>query len=139
MDETQAERRQNWVCAAHGRMEEKIDIGFRDIGVKLDDIVERQLEYIERLTRIEDKQEQIERIVTNGLSNNVANIAKRLDIFCEEVKKRLDELEEFKWFRLPITRLRDSIFWYLFKLAAAGGVLYLIIHYGKEMVQGTFK
>ena len=139
MDETQAERRQNWVCAAHGRMEEKIDIGFRDIGVKLDDIVERQLEYIERLTRIEDKQEQIERIVTNGLSHNVANIAKRLDIFCEEVKKRLDELEEFKWFRLPITRLRDSIFWYLFKLAAAGGVLYLIIHYGKEMVQGTFK
>ena len=139
MEETQAERRQNWVCAAHGRMEEKIDIGFRDIGVKLDDIVERQLEYIERLTRIEDKQEQIERIVTNGLSHNVANIAKRLDIFCEEVKKRLDELEEFKWFRLPITRLRDSIFWYLFKLAAAGGVLYLIIHYGKEMVQGTYK
>ena len=139
MEETQAERRQNWVCAAHGRMEEKIDIGFRDIGVKLDDIVERQLEYIERLTRIEDKQGNLERIVTNGLSHNVANISKRLDIFCDEVKKRLDELEEFQWFRLPITRLRDSIFWYLFKLAAAGGVLYLIIHYGKEMVQGTFK
>ena len=139
MEETQAERRQNWVCAAHGRMEEKIDIGFRDIGVKLDDIVERQLEYIERLTRIEDKQGNLERIVTNGLSHNVANISKRMDDFCVEVKRRLDQLEEFQWFRLPITRLRDSIFWYLFKIAAAGGVLYLIIHYGQELVRGTFK
>ena len=135
MEETQAERRQNWVCAAHGRMEEKIDIGFRDIGVKLDDIVERQLEYIERLTRIEDKQEQIERIVTNGLSHNVANIAKRLDIFCEEVKKRLDELEDFKWFRLPVTKLRDKIFWYALKIALAGGAIYLIIHYGGNVIK----
>jgi len=135
MEETQAERRQNWVCAAHGRMEEKIDIGFRDIGVKLDDIVERQLEYIERLTRIEDKQEQIERIVTNGLSHNVANIAKRLDIFCEEVKKRLDELEDFKWFRLHVTTLRDKIFWYVLKIALAGGAIYLIIHYGGNVIK----
>ena len=135
MEETQAERRQNWVCAAHGRMEEKIDIGFRDIGVKLDDIVERQLEYIERLTRIEDKQEQIEKIVTNGLSHNVANIAKRLDIFCEEVKKRLDELEDFKWFRLPVTTLRDKIFWYVLKIALAGGAIYLIIHYGGNVIK----
>ena len=135
MEETQAERRQNWVCAAHGRMEEKIDIGFRDIGVKLDDIVERQLKYIERLTRIEDKQEQIERIVTNGLSHNVANIAKRLDIFCEEVKKRLDELEDFKWFRLPVTKLRDKIFWYVLKIALAGGAIYLIIYYGGNVIK----
>ena len=135
MEDIQAERRQNWVCAAHGRMEEKIDIGFRDIGVKLDDIVERQLEYIERLTRIEDKQEQIEKIVTNGLSHNVADIAKRLDIFCEEVKKRLDELEDFKWFRLPVTKLRDKIFWYVLKIALAGGAIYLIIHYGGNVIK----
>ena len=135
MEDIQAERRQNWVCEAHGRMEEKIDIGFRDIGVKLDDIVERQLEYIERLTRIEDKQEQIEKIVTNGLSHNVANIAKRLDTFCEEVKKRLDELEDFKWFRLPVTTLRDKIFWYVLKIALAGGAIYLIIHYGGNVIK----
>jgi predicted transcriptional regulator len=132
MEEIQAERRQNWVCNAHGRMEEKIDIGFRDIGVKLDDIVERQLEYIERLTRIEDKQGSLEKIVTNGLSHNVVNISKRLDVFCEEVKKRLDELEEFQWFRKPITAFRDGIFIAVFKVAMIGALIYTIIHFGKE-------
>ena len=129
------ERRQNWTCGAHHELVESL----RDINLKLDGMIVRQIAYAETSTRIEEKQEQIEKIVTNGLSHNVANISKRLDIFCEEVKKRLDELEEFQWFRLPVTRLRDSIFWYLIKLAAAGGMLYLIIHYGKEILQGTFK
>lgn len=129
------ERRQNWTCSAH----HELVASLRDINHKLDGMIERQIDYAKTSARIEEKQESIERIVTNGLSHNVANISKRLDIFCDEVKKRLDELEEFQWFRLPITRLRDSIFWYLFKIAAVGGVLYLIIYYGKEMVQGTFK
>ena len=129
------ERRQNWTCEAH----HELVTSLRDINHKLDGMIERQIAYAETSARIEEKQESIERIVTNGLSHNVANISKRLDIFCDEVKKRLDELEEFQWFRLPITRLRDSIFWYLFKIAAVGGVLYLIIHYGQELVRGTFK
>jgi hypothetical protein len=129
------ERRQNWTCEAH----HELVASLRDINHKLDGMIDRQIAYAETSARIEEKQESIERIVTNGLSHNVANIAKRMDDFCVEVKRRLDELEEFQWFRLPITRLRDSIFWYLFKIAAVGGVLYLIIHYGKEMVQGTFK
>ena len=129
------ERRQNWTCEAH----HELVTSLRDINHKLDGMIERQIDYAKTSARIEEKQESIERIVTNGLSHNVANISKRMDDFCVEVKRRLDELEEFQWFRLPITRLRDSIFWYLFKIAAVGGVLYLIIHYGKEMVQGTFK
>ena len=129
------ERRQSWTCGAHHELVESL----RDINQKLDGMIVRQIAYADTSARIEEKQEQIERIVTNGLSHNVANIAKRLDIFCEEVKKRLDELEEFKWFRLPITKLRDSIFWYLIKIAAIGGMLYLIIHYGKEVITGTFK
>ena len=134
MDE-QTERRQTWVCGAHHELVESL----RDINQKLDGMIVRQIAYADTSARIEEKQEAIERIVTNGLSHNVANITKRLDIFCDEVKKRLDELEEFQWFRLPITKLRDSIFWYLVKIAAAGGMLYLIIHYGKEIIQGTFK
>jgi len=129
------ERRQNWTCGAHHELVESL----RDINQKIDGMIVRQIAYADTSARIEEKQEAIERIVTNGLSHNVANITKRLDIFCDEVKKRLDELEEFQWFRLPITKLRDSIFWYLVKIAAAGGMLYLIIHYGKEIIQGTFK
>ena len=129
------ERRQSWTCESHMEIVESL----RDINQKLDGMIVRQIAYADTSARIEEKQEAIERIVTNGLSHNVANIAKRLDIFCEEVKKRLDELEEFQWFRLPITKLRDSIFWYLIKIAAIGGMLYLIIHYGKEVITGTFK
>ena len=92
-------------CLAHASLEATLG----SMNEKIDLILERQLEYSNRITKLET-------IVTNGLSHNVANISKRLDIFCDEVKKRLDELEEFQWFRLPITRLRDSIFWYLFKI-----------------------
>ena len=126
-----AERRQNWTCSSHHELVESL----RDINHKLDGMIVRQIEYAETSARIEEKQEQIERIVTNGLSHNVANIAKRLDIFCEEVKKRLDELEDFKWFRLPVTKLRDKIFWYALKIALAGGAIYLIIHYGGNVIK----
>ena len=125
------ERRQNWTCAAHGELVESL----RLINEKLDGMIVRQIEYAERSVRIEQKQENLEKIVTNGLSHNVAAIAKRLDIFCEEVKKRLDLLEEFQWFRLPVTKLRDKIFWYALKIALAGGAIYLIIHYGGNVIK----
>ena len=129
------ERRQNWTCEAH----HELVTSLRDINHKLDGMIERQIAYAETSARIEEKQQSIERIVTNGLSHNVANISKRLDVFCDEVKKRLDQLEEIQWFRMPITQLRDSIFWYVLKIAFAGGVIYLILHYGKEIIHGTFK
>ncbi len=125
------ERRQNWTCEAH----HELVASLRDINHKLDGMIERQIAYAETSARIEEKQEQIERIVTNGLSHNVAAIAERLDIFCEEVKKRLDLLEEFQWFRLPVTKLRDKIFWYVLKIALAGGASYLIIHYGGNVIK----
>ena len=125
------ERRQNWTCGAHHELVESL----RDINQKLDGMIVRQIEYAETSARIEERQENIERIVTNGLSHNVADIAKRLDIFCEEVKKRLDELEEFQWFRLPVTKLRDKIFWYVLKIALAGGAIYLIIHYSGNVIK----
>ena len=125
------ERRQNWTCEAHHELVESL----RDINQKLDGMIVRQIEYAETSARIEERQENIERIVTNGLSHNIAALAERLDIFCEEVKKRLDLLEEFQWFRLPVTKLRDKIFWYVLKIALAGGAIYLIIHYSGNVIK----
>ena len=67
------ERRQNWTCEAH----HELVASLRDINHKLDGMIDRQIAYAETSARIEEKQESIERIVTNGLSHNVANIAKR--------------------------------------------------------------
>ena len=129
------ERRQNWTCSAHHELVGSL----RDINQKLDGMIVRQIAYAETSARIEEKQEQIERIVTNGLSHNVANIAKRLDSFCEEVKKRLDELEEFQWFRKPITAFRDGIFIAVFKVAMIGALIYVLIHFGREFIQVVMK
>ena len=116
------ERRQNWTCGAH-------EESFRILHQKLDAIIERQIDYVKTSARIESKQEQIEKIVTNGLSHNLADLSKKLDGFCEEVRGRLNSLEDFQWFRLPVTKLRDKLFWYALKIALAGGGLYLIFYY----------
>ena len=129
------ERRQNWTCEAHHELVESL----RDINHKLDGMIERQIKYAETSARIEEKQDSIEKIVTNGLSHNVANISKRLDIFCDEVKKRLDELEEFQWFRKPITAFRDGIFIAVFKVAMIGALIYVVIHFGKEFLTVVLK
>ena len=134
MDE-QTERRQNWTCGAHHELVESL----RDINHKLDGMIVRQIEYAETSARIEERQENIERIVTNGLSHNVADMAKRLDVFCGEVKKRLDELEEFQWFRKPITAFRDGIFIAVFKVAMIGALIYVLIHFGREFIQVVMK
>ena len=134
MDE-QTERRQTWVCGAHHELVESL----RDINHKLDGMIVRQIEYAETSARIEERQENIERIVTNGLSHNVADIAKKLEGFCSEVKKRLDELEEFQWFRKPITAFRDGIFIAVFKVAMIGALIYVLIHFGREFMHVVMK
>jgi len=111
-------------CLAHASLEATLG----SMNEKIDLILERQLEYSNRITKLET-------IVTNGLSHNVANISKSMDDFCVEVKRRLDELEDFKWFRLPVTKLRDKIFWYVLKIALAGGAIYLIIHYSGNVIK----
>jgi hypothetical protein len=116
------EQRHNWFCDAHEET-------FRAVNKKLDDIVNRQIEYAETSARIEMKQEQLERIVTNGLSDSIQGMTKKLDDFCGEVKERIGRLEEFQWFSLPVTKLRDKIFWVALKVALAGGGLYLIFYY----------
>lgn len=130
-----AERRQNWTCSSHHELVESL----RDINHKLDGMIVRQIEYAETSARIEERQENIERIVTNGLSHNVADMAKRLEGFCSEVKKRLDELEEFQWFRKPITAFRDGIFIAVFKVAMIGALICVLIHFGREFIQVVMK
>jgi len=136
------EMRENWVCGAHKELAEGIRAHgetLRTINDKLDGMIVRQIDYAERSVRIEAKQEQLEKIVTNGLSHTVADMSKRLDAFCSEVRRRLDELETFSWFRTPITKLRDSIFWCCLKIAVAGGVIYLAVHYTGDIVKAVLR
>ena len=65
----ETERRQNWTCEAHHELVESL----RDINNKLDKVIDRQIAYSETSARIEEKQERLEKIVTNGLTHNIAD------------------------------------------------------------------
>ena len=120
------ERRQNWTCESH-------EEAFRTINKKLDDIVNRQIAYAETSTRIEMRQKQLEKIVTNGLTHNVEEMTKKINNICE----KLSALEDFKWFRQPITKFRDKFFWYGLAIALLGGGIYSLVHYGSTIVKGA--
>ena len=130
MDE-QTERRQNWTCEAHHELVESL----RDINNKLDKVIDRQIAYSEISARIEEKQERLEKIVTNGLTHSVADLSKRFNQFCEEAQNRFGDLEDFQWFQLPVTKFRDKIFWSFLKIVLIGGGVYFLIYYGDNIMR----
>lgn len=95
---------------------------------KLDEIAERQIDHIERIIRLEG-------IVTNGLSSNVKAIKDKVEAVCTGYEARLQTLEEFKWFRTWMTSLRDNIFKNLLMLALGGGVIYMVIRFGDQLIK----
>jgi hypothetical protein len=110
-------------CLMHGEL---MNIVHR-IETKLDVIDERQIEYIR-------EQAVIKGIVTNGLSSNVQSIKDKIEDMCG----RLTAVEDFKWFRVAMTRFRDNMFLYVFRAALLGGGLYVIVRFGDEIIKGYF-
>jgi archaellum component FlaC len=115
-------------CGAHEKLEDSLD----SINEKLDIIMDRQLDYSNRITKLET-------IVTNGLSHNVIEIRSKLEQVCEQYGKRLAVLESFSWFRKSVNKLRDNLFIYLIQVSIVGGVVYALVHFGKEIVQAVLK
>ena len=115
-------------CPQHSHLETKLE----SIEDKLDLIIDRQLEYSNRITKLET-------LVTNGLSNNVIEIRTKMDVICEEFGKRLMELESFSWFRKSVSKLRDNLFIYFIQLSIVGGVVYVLIHFGKDVLDKVLK
>lgn len=99
---------------------------------KVDKIAERQVVYI-------GKTEKLEGIVTNGLRSTVEQIKSKLDNFCEDNEKRLVKLESFSWFRDWVSSLRNNLFKYVVLLAILGGIVYVIITHGKQIIEGIFR
>lgn len=115
-------------CPQHSHLEVKLD----SIEDKLDLIIDRQLEYSNRITKLET-------LVTNGLSHNVIEIRTKMDVICEEFGERLTELESFSWFRKSVSKLRDNLFIYFIQLSIVGGVVYVLIHFGKDVLDKVLK
>ena len=115
-------------CLAHASLEATLG----SMNEKIDLILDRQLEYSNRITKLET-------IVTNGMSHNIIEIREKLETVCEQYGKRLAVLESFAWFRTAVSNLRDNLFINIIKLSVVGGVIYVLIHFGNEIVKMVLK
>ena len=120
------ERRQN--CLAH----ESLEATLGSMNEKIDLILERQLEYSNRITKLET-------IVTNGMSHNIIEIREKLETVCEQYGKRLAVLESFAWFRTAVSNLRDNLFINIIKLSVVGSIIYMLVYFGNEIVKMVLK
>ncbi len=115
-------------CLAHASLEATLG----SMNEKIDLILERQLEYSNRITKLET-------IVTNGMSHNIIEIREKLETVCEQYGKRLAVLESFAWFRTAVSNLRDNLFINIIKLSVVGGIIYVLVHFGNEIVKMVLK
>jgi hypothetical protein len=132
MEDIGLDDKPNTVCELHNSNFNNIHESMCRIEASLETITNRQIEYMERQVKIES-------IVTNGLSSNIIAIKKQLDTFCEEVKTRLNVLESFSWFRNWMNELRDNLIKYILLIAIAGGVLFIVIYHGKELIKWVLR
>lgn len=99
---------------------------------KVDKIAERQVIYI-------GKTEKLEGIVTNGLRSTVNEIKDRLELFCANHEARVVKLESFSWFRDWVSDLRNNLFKYVVLFAIVGGIIYIIITHGHDILEKIFR
>jgi hypothetical protein len=90
---------------------------------KLDKISERQMDHIERITRVEA-------IVSNGLTSTVNGLRRDLAKYNSIMQEKMDDLdkrlcvvETFAWFREWITTMKDIVFKNFVKIVIIGALL----------------
>jgi len=99
---------------------------------KIDLLVDRQMGFIEQVTRIDG-------IVSNGLSSNVEGITKKLDLMCEKFGKRLVELEQYKSILSLLHGFKEKTFAYVITIAFTGSLILVLMHFGSKIIQGYLK
>ena len=115
-------------CLAHASLEATL----QNMDEKLDSLVKGQLEYSNRISVLET-------LVKNGMSHNIIEIKNKMETVCEQYGKRLAVLESFAWFRTAVSNLRDNLFINIIKLSVVGGVIYVLVHFGNEIVKMVLK
>lgn len=119
------------VCLAHPGMTktlERIEDKMDELIVQQTTIVNRQLEHIERIVRVEA-------VVTNGLSHNVQHIVNEMASLCN----RINKIDEFKWFREWMTKLRDDLFANILRVVFIVGGIAVIIYFAEGIIRKILK
>lgn len=101
-------RRDGDICKLHPQMEDKIDR-----------IIENQQSYMGHQVDLAVNVAEIKTIINNGLKAKMIEATTTI----EELKEKIDKLEDFQWFREFINNLRDRMFTNIIKWALLGGLL----------------
>jgi len=99
---------------------------------KLDAMAEKQTTYMLQLDRMD-------RVLQNGLVDEVKKLSQKFDISTEYYERRLQKLEGFKWFMDFATGFRDKSFAYILYLAVAGGLVLTFMHFGSNIIKNIIK
>jgi hypothetical protein len=101
---------------------------------KLDQVSERQVEYIKIQARLEYA-------ISNGMRNDIMVIRERLDTFCagvgddiRELKERVDELDAFSWFRNLANKLKNNAVEFLVKAIIVGALISFVAYFGGKVL-----
>lgn len=86
---------------------------------KIDRIIENQQSYMGHQVDLAVNVAEIKNIVNNGLKAKMIEATTTI----EELKEKIDKLEDFQWFREFINNLRDRMFTNIIKWALLGGLL----------------
>ena len=101
------------VCSLHGNMDRK-----------LDEIIQRQEQAVLTVTHIKA-------VVEDGLKSTVENLNSNV----LKLVDRVAVIEDFSWFRVWVTDLRDNLFKNVLKIAALGGGIYALVHFGDKLIK----
>lgn len=106
---------------------------------KLDQVSERQIEYIKTQARLEYA-------ISNGMRTDIMVIRERLDTFCagvgselKEIRGRIDALDSFAWFRNLANKLKDNAIEFLIKAVIAGALISFVAYFGARVIDALAK
>jgi len=111
----------------------------KEFNDKLDKIIERQQDNYYEIIKIKG-------IISNGLqattkktSDSLSELCLHVSAICEQNNKHFAKLDEFNWFRDWVNDLRNHMFKYAIMFGVAGGAIWSLIYYGRQIVTAIIR
>jgi hypothetical protein len=138
-----AERRQQgWSCPLHDSVVRDFNNGDKRMQRyedKIDKLIDGQNA---QALAIEHLMSQLSNGIRHDLTRTMEGVGAldtRITLLCSTTEARLSALEKFTWFRDWMNRVRDHLLQNLVKLAFIGALVYLVTHFGDQIVKRAFQ
>jgi hypothetical protein len=100
-------------------MEEERRQSYTRLEQKLDCLADNQIKYMSKQQDLIEDVAYIKATINNGIKEKLIETVEEVNV----IKCKLDNLEDFQWFRDFVNDMRTSVFKHIMKWALIGGVL----------------